>query len=194
MKARSREKVTPSCCAWLSMAMMAALVLSDGGRAEAGVLYRVTDLGPGVATSVNASGQAAGYTVTGFGVLARAAVYSGGATTTLDPLPGDTFGAATGINGAGQVVGYSGHQQGEISQIHAFLYGGGTTIDLNALLNATSSSASGINDAGEIVGSAVLPGPRSSSHAFLYSSCRAIFRAPPRGSTHRARSWATLTS
>ncbi|MBX6311547.1 MAG: PEP-CTERM sorting domain-containing protein [Isosphaeraceae bacterium] len=145
------------------LGMVAALtpLIGGGARAE---FYQITDLGPGTATSVNASGQAAGF----MGVPPHAALYSGGGVIDLGVLPGFERSQASGINAAGQVVGSSTRQVGQQVVTHAFLYSNGVTTDLHTLFgSASSSTATGINAAGQIVG-AVFSTP-SLPRAFLLS-------------------------
>ncbi|MDD2239633.1 MAG: lamin tail domain-containing protein [Kiritimatiellae bacterium] len=76
---------------------------------------------------------------------------------------GGTNVAATGINDAGQVVGWS-----QISTGHtqAFVWANGTLTGLGFLPGGTSSVATAINNHGEIVGTADVSG--TNFHAFLY--------------------------
>lgn len=76
---------------------------------------------------------------------------------------GGTNVAATGINDAGQVVGWS-----QISTGHtqAFIWANGTLTGLGFLPGGTSSVANAINNHGEIVGTADVSG--TNYHAFLY--------------------------
>jgi probable HAF family extracellular repeat protein len=98
-------------------------------------------------------------------------VWNGATATDLGTL-GGTYSAATAINTAGQVVGYSYTDSGT----RATVWNGTTATDLNSFLDASTVSAGwvlldarGINDNGWIVGSASnrLLGIRE--HAFLLS-------------------------
>jgi probable HAF family extracellular repeat protein len=132
----------------------------------------VTDLGtlPGhtssYATAISSSGAIVG--VSGIGELApfdpgnenaHAVLWQNGAITDLGTLTGGAYSAATGVNDAGQVVGYSRTYNpalGELA-IHGFLWQNGEMTDLpplqpsSAVLSSTSA-ASGINRQGQIVG------------------------------------------
>ena len=111
------------------------------------------DLGPGMATGINDSGEIIGYTSGGNG---GGFLITNGVETSLGYLSLGTEGAnqmmPDAINASGQIVGdvsYFGDQ-------HGFLYSGGTLYDLNNLLNATGSGwtiddANAINDNGWIV-------------------------------------------
>ena len=102
-------------------------------------------LGPGVATAVNAAGDAVG----------GLTLYRGGQTIPIDILPGFERGAATGINDAGVIVGWMLHQPGtEIPSVtHGFIHYNGSTYDLNDLQTGPSGgigAAVAINNAGQI--------------------------------------------
>src|SRR2546430_6097400 len=84
----------------------------------------------------------------------------------LGTLPGGTFSAATGVNGAGQVVGFSFNDTAS----RAFLYGGGALTDLGALPGDDSSTADAVNGSGQVVGSSYsTTSTTSGGHAFIYS-------------------------
>jgi len=120
----------------------------------------------GVATSINDSGQVAGYTTitdsVGRPVLYNPSSY--GTPTDLGSLAGTptAVGYATAINNAGHVVGQSTTASGDS---HAFLYKNGVMSDLGTLGGA-SSAANAINNSDQITGSAdTLTG----TDAFLYT-------------------------
>ena len=107
----------------------------------------MTDLGPGGAFAINASGQGTGISnATGHAVL-----YSEGTVIDLGELPGGSGASGYAINATGQIVGASTITGGAAT--HAFLYNG-VMIDLNALVSPTDplypyvtlDSAQGIND------------------------------------------------
>jgi adhesin HecA-like repeat protein len=76
------------------------------------------------------------------------ATWSNGEVTTL-ALPGNaTFGKATGVNSAGQVVG----DYWDGSRSRAFVTIGGNVVPLSLPSGATASSATAINEAGFLVG------------------------------------------
>jgi probable HAF family extracellular repeat protein len=69
----------------------------------------------------------------------------------LGTLPGGTFSLGNGINGAGQIVGYSGFCSS--SGYHAFVWTrSGGMQDLGVLSGGTFSDAAAINDFSQIVG------------------------------------------
>ena len=119
--------------------------------------YTVTTLGPGVANSVNASGQAVGYN----GL--QAVLYSGGTVQSLGTLPGGSRSDATGINDSGQIVGWSNTSGGAYL---AFLYSGTSMQELGTL-GGPDSYGLGINDSGQVVGYSYT-GASNPSRAFLF--------------------------
>jgi probable HAF family extracellular repeat protein len=134
-----------------------AVLLSMVGRSACGQ-YSVTDLGPGKACAINASGQVAGQTGSGYAFL-----YSNGTMTNLGALGGsESF--AFGINDSGQVVGFADASSG---QSYAFLYSNGTMAQLGTLPGDLNSEAAGINDSGQVVGDS---GSNAGYQAFLYSN------------------------
>lgn len=122
---------------YFSGSVAAIVFLAAAALAPPAMTATITDLGPGGASAINASGQVVG-SGPGGGFL-----YSGGVVsnfgTTVYP---------NSINDSGQVVGASslasGFQQ-------AFLYSGGVLTNLGTL-GGNYSDAYGINDAGQIVG------------------------------------------
>jgi probable HAF family extracellular repeat protein len=140
-----------------------------GSQALGTPMYTVTDLGlalwsqgPGAlscATSINGSGQVAGYGGNGVTI---AFLFSGGNRGVF--LSGATS-AAYGVNNAGDVVGFK--QYGAGGPEHAFLYSGGQIQDLGTLPGGAGSGASGINNVGQVVGSSGASG--GNYHPFLYS-------------------------
>jgi probable HAF family extracellular repeat protein len=131
-----------------------------------------------VATSINGSGQAAGYNIfdSNPNPVSRAFLYSGGRMTDIQSdslFPSGSI--AYGINSSGEVVG-----EGLLTNwtFHAFLYSGGRMVDLGTL-GGSQAGASAINDSGEIVGSS-LPA-KGYGHAFLYSNGKMADLGVPSG-------------
>jgi probable HAF family extracellular repeat protein len=128
-----------------------AVLYSNGAIVNLG---RLPGGGDSYATSINASGQIAGFALTkspypryhGF-------LYSNGTMADLGTLPGGSQSRALGINASGQVVGGADTSDGNS---HAFLYSNGTMADLNTLLDPAFSwdliTANAINNLGWIVG------------------------------------------
>jgi probable HAF family extracellular repeat protein len=116
----------------------------------------LTDLGPGAAFAINASGQGTG----GSNATGHAALYSEGTVIDLGVLPGGSTSSGYAINATGQIVG--GSTILESAAAHAFFYNG-VMIDLNALVSPTDplypyvtlDSAQGINDNRLIVANGV---------------------------------------
>jgi len=117
---------------------------------------------PGSATAINDSGQVVGYSWDSGGNC-KAFLSSGGITTDLGFLPGDTQSQPSGINNSGQIVGWSMNASG---RTEAFLYTGGLMTGLGTLPGYTDSVATAINDKGQIVGYAT--DSLGSEQAFLY--------------------------
>ncbi|MDG4597655.1 MAG: hypothetical protein P9F75_18545 [Candidatus Contendobacter sp.] len=116
------------------------------------------------ATSINASGQVAGYHYHDDLNKSHGFLYSNGTFTTLD-VPGATQTWAASINASGQVAGsYS-----DGSCVHGFLYSNGTFTILD-VPGATSTSPASINDSGQVAGSWKPGGPFSDTRGFLYSN------------------------
>ena len=119
-----------------------------------------------VATSINASGQIAGYGDEQLGppvVFTHTFLISGGSMQDLKTL-GGIASYAYSVNDSEQVVGDSLTSSGAD---HAFLYSSGTMQDLGTLTGGSSSLAKGINNSGQIVGRADIG--KGAYHAFLYS-------------------------
>jgi probable HAF family extracellular repeat protein len=94
--------------------------------------------------------------------------------------PGGDAGAATAINDAGQVVGYSYVPSGEW---HAFMYDKGVMRDLGSMAadnRVYYAYAIGINSDGKVVGGT------GSQHGFLYSNGIMLELEPPNSSAGRA--------
>jgi probable HAF family extracellular repeat protein len=135
-----------------------SLVFSGVHAASANGTYTVTDLGPGMAYGINASG-----TIVGRGGNGCACIFANGTTTSLGKLGGSSS-WAYGVNAAGQIVGKSDTSAG---YAHAVLWTGGAIQDLGALNSGfgSGSIAYGINSAGHVVGTST-PG----SKAFLWTN------------------------
>jgi probable HAF family extracellular repeat protein len=107
------------------------------------------------AQAINGSGEIAGVVV---GTTTLPAYWASSTATPviIDPLPGDTYGAAWGINESGWVVGWSGSSTNPNSERHAFVWrpDTGVTQALGTLPGGTDSEAFDINDNGLIVGEA----------------------------------------
>lgn len=145
-----------------------------------GSLGGVTDYGfNGVATSVNNSGQAVGYSYIS-DIDRHAFLYSKGAMTDIGSFGG--YSAATAINDRGMIVGFASDLPN--GRMHAFLYADGVMTDLDPSLDfsKSQSDARDINNRGQVVGS-FLADDQSGTHAFLYS--KGVFTdLGSAGSTH----------
>jgi probable HAF family extracellular repeat protein len=131
-----------------------------------GSLGGVTSYGfNGVATSINNSGQAVGYSYID-DINRHAFLYSKGAMTDIGSLGG--YSGATAINGKGMIVGFSSDLPN--GRAHAFLYANGMMTDIDPSLDFSKSEsyARDINNRGRIVGE-FLSDDQSGTHAFLYS-------------------------
>ena len=137
--------------------------------------FTLSDLGPGTANAVNASGSVVGSKPAGDGT-SRAYIWTAATQTQTDL--GIANSSANGVNDAGIVVGTrtsSGLQQ-------AFRWAGGTTTDLGTLSGFTESSAAGVNASGQIVGTCTGGGMR----AFLWAGGSMIDLTTLGGSTSEA--------
>jgi probable HAF family extracellular repeat protein len=99
--------------------------------------------------------------------------WKNGVKTDLGTVAGDTCSTAHGMNASGQVVGTSGHCEGEFSE-HGFLWQRGSgLIDLNAFVppssDLTMMDGETINDRGEIAGTGRLP--NGDFHAVVLVPC-----------------------
>jgi probable HAF family extracellular repeat protein len=139
--------------------------ISESGQivGEMGLVYQgnaflwseangVTDLGPGYAASVNASGAVAGQ-VRMFdenGGHFRAAIWQNGQVTAIPSFGGDEYNNyASDLNDSGAVVGAS---MGEDDLMHAFRWSNGVLTDLGRFAGDQYAAATSINNAGRIVG------------------------------------------
>jgi probable HAF family extracellular repeat protein len=88
----------------------------------------------------------------------------------LRPYPGDSVGAAWGINDNGEAVGGSGicALPSTADIVHAVLWQEGSLTDLGSLGGVTNNFAFAINNRGQIVGQSDLPGD-ATWHAFLWT-------------------------
>ena len=105
---------------------------------------KMTDLGPGMATSINDFGEIVGNSQGAF-------LISGGTRTTLPDLSsygGGGFSSASGINNNHQIVGASDNAGGNS---HAVLWASGTITDLGTL-GGTQSAAYAVNNLGQVTG------------------------------------------
>ncbi len=89
----------------------------------------------------------------------------------LPPYPGDSVGAAVGINDHGQIVGATGSCAPVSPAIgaHAVLWENGNVKDLGTLGGAFSNVAYAINNHGQVVGISDLPGD-TTAHAFFWQN------------------------
>jgi probable HAF family extracellular repeat protein len=126
----------------------------------------------GAANAVNDAGEVAGVAGTADDTV-HAFFWNNGVKTDLGTVPGDTCSTAHGMNAKGQVVGTSGHCEGEFSE-HGFLWQRGSgLIDLNAFVppgsDLTMMDGETINDHGEIAGTGRLP--NGDFHAVVLIPC-----------------------
>jgi probable HAF family extracellular repeat protein len=86
-------------------------------------------------------------------------------------FPGDSVGAASGINDQGQAVGGTGFcaTPGTAAITHAVLWQNGNVTNLGSLGGAFNNFAVSINSRGQVIGLSDLPGD-ATSHAFLWQS------------------------
>lgn len=145
--------------------LMGAVCLGGGAAARAGTTYTVLDLGtlggsssfPGVAGTVNASGQVVGGSMTsgsGFNTAFRTSP-----TSSIKPgdnldSPGVITTGAQAINDIGQTVGTASFAVGSSTQ-HAFRTTPNGQVNAAAdlgTLDASGSAALGINASGQVVG------------------------------------------
>lgn len=87
----------------------------------------------------------------------------------LAPFPGDSVGAAAGINDKGQVVGGSGvcGFPSFADSVHAVLWQNGSVIDLGSFGGVTNNGGLAINNRSQVVGLSDLPGD-TTAHAFFW--------------------------
>jgi probable HAF family extracellular repeat protein len=133
---------------WLSLAGVFAVA----SPAVASVEYNVTNLGPGTANGINASGEVVGES------NGQAFVYSNGAMADI------IAGNARAINAGGEVVGMSAGED-------AFAYSNGTLTNITPV-EIGAGDAYGINAGGLVVGSA-------DGYVFTYSNGVNSYFNPP---------------
>ncbi len=151
----------------LAIAIATGLWAGDGGR-----LYKADVISLGVyvvsATSINSSGQVAGYvqwySQPGPPPFIYAFLYTNGSFSELPP----GIATAAGINDGGQIVGQiknDGSQRGPSPQ--AYLYSNGVVTNLGLLPGKTQSWAAAINNGGQVVGYSATDS--GDAEAFLYN-------------------------
>jgi probable HAF family extracellular repeat protein len=114
----------------------------------------VTDLGPGYAKSINASGGIAGQVrqTTEEGFTHHPAVWQDGAPTLIPTFGGDHINHyATDLNDHGTVVGAS---MGEDLEMHGFVWKNGVLTDVGDFGGSGHSAAFSVNNQNQVVGSA----------------------------------------
>lgn len=123
------------------------------------------DIFSGVASSVNNSGQAVGYSFVD-SRFQHAFFYSDGVMTDLGAF-GAEISVASGINDLGMIVGWFGFLNGAAHSFssHVFIYRGGQVIEIDPFGNGISS-ASAVNNKGQVVGSGLTDA--GGSHGFIY--------------------------
>lgn len=121
----------------------------------------------GVATSINNSGQAVGYSYLD-NINRHAFLYSNGVVTDIGSFGG--YSGATAINDKGMIVGFASDLYNGRS--HAFLYSNGVMKDIDPVapldFSKSESYARDINKNGDVVGE-FLTQDQSAFHGFLYS-------------------------
>ena len=96
----------------------------------------------------------------------RGFIWTGGSGWTDFSTLGGSYLAASGVNNANQVTGYS-HTSGDTAY-HAFRWTASTGMQDIGTLGGTNSYGLGINDAGQIVGYSQTTG-NTATHAFLWT-------------------------
>ena len=90
-------------------------------------------------------------------------------------LPGRVTSGAVDVNESGQIVGTSGADYGDRSQLaHAFLWRAGRMIDLGVLPGDSTSKAVDINNRGQVVGISSMGSSGTGGHAFLWQQGKMI--------------------
>jgi len=117
----------------------------------------------GVASGINDSGQAVGYTGTCNAVL-HAVLWENGVATKLPNLGSTSQNDAVGINNRGQIVGGS---SPDSTTFYAVLWQNGGITKLGSISGDFASYASGINDKGQVVGTS-FDANLNPAHAFLW--------------------------
>ncbi|MGZ5575411.1 MAG: DUF3466 family protein [Methylobacter sp.] len=122
----------------------------------------------GVATSINNSGQAVGYSYLD-DINRHAFLYSNGVVTDIGSFGG--YSGATAINDKGMIVGFASDLYN--GRAHAFFYSNGVMKDIDPIaplnFSRSESYAWDINKNGDVVGE-FLTQDQSAFHGFLYSN------------------------
>jgi probable HAF family extracellular repeat protein len=133
-----------------------AVTFSNGSAQDLGTLpHPYPNSVYSVATGINTSGQASGYS---YGINGgRAVLFSNGTVTNLGTLggifsDGNQFSFASAINSLGHIVGGSQAVVNGVNEFHAFLYANGTMQDLGTYAGGHYSYATAINDSDDVVG------------------------------------------
>jgi probable HAF family extracellular repeat protein len=141
--------------------------ISPDGTAFRAILYHnsmLTDLGPGVANAINASG-------TIIGTSARRAVsYTNGSVVDLGNFGDSPLTSAIDVNNSGLIVGTSYVRVGPNSFVnHPFLYESGVWHDLGLPAGVPLGIPSAINNVGQVVGNSNGSLGSSDRPPFLYT-------------------------
>ena len=146
-----------------------AFIWKDGQISE---LELPTGFKSSRASSINASGQVAGWLLTNVGQT-HAAVWERGRVHDLGAFGSGLVSTATCINNAGQVVGAAQHSDGSVT---AFLWQNGAMHDLGKLAGDTKSRAYYVNNLGQVVGASFSGDVNNftKSRAFLWDNAHGM--------------------